>query len=428
MVKKILRKQQDNFLVAYHRFLQEVKIELAQLQKEYSAEVLKKQSDEQMKALKRSLEWFKDECLKLSNDVKNKAKIIENLRFKNEELMTYKKGYETGIKEIKRDMLVLKFINKTKTKLLRKYTLRLKKAKQIYDNTDLRKPIELYLSSNPLLNVSGEHTENLFIRGKIKELASRDKELKTSEYTDFFLDMMKANEKRFQSDLRKVSDSLKQQKAKNKSLWANVQNYRSSLSNLPKLLFNIVKERIKKNEMDRIKGKAATILPRSIRLSRGDSNRSDNKKDSDFDQEDINVEAILGYTEEEKQDLLTSILSNNVVMGALAELLYKNDVFDYKRSRSQYARPDVENKINKSSLSRSRHQKERFITSVNLQNQVNTERLDESSEAIEQEQIDPTVTEKRQKVLRFLLRTKQGYGPVKGRLFKGPNFSFHSNK
>jgi hypothetical protein len=36
--------------------------------------------------------------LKLSNEVKNKAKVIENLKYKNAELVSYKKGYESGIK------------------------------------------------------------------------------------------------------------------------------------------------------------------------------------------------------------------------------------------------------------------------------------------------------------------------------------------
>lgn len=62
MVQTIIKKQQDNFLIAYHRFLQEVKQELAQLQKDYSVEVLRKQNNEQIQALQRSLEWFKDEC------------------------------------------------------------------------------------------------------------------------------------------------------------------------------------------------------------------------------------------------------------------------------------------------------------------------------------------------------------------------------
>lgn len=62
MVDNIIKKQQDNFLIAYHRFLQEVKQELAQLQKDYSVEVLRKQNNEQIQALQRSLEWFKDEC------------------------------------------------------------------------------------------------------------------------------------------------------------------------------------------------------------------------------------------------------------------------------------------------------------------------------------------------------------------------------
>ena len=84
--------------------------------------------------------------LKLSNDSKHKAKIIENLKRKNEELITYKKGYEKSLKEIKKDMLVLKFVNKTKSQLIRKYSNKVRNAQKIFDCTDLREPLGLFLS------------------------------------------------------------------------------------------------------------------------------------------------------------------------------------------------------------------------------------------------------------------------------------------
>jgi hypothetical protein len=58
----IIQKSQDRFLVAYNRFLNEVKQELAQIQKDYDIEVLKKQNSDETLAIHRSLEWFKQEC------------------------------------------------------------------------------------------------------------------------------------------------------------------------------------------------------------------------------------------------------------------------------------------------------------------------------------------------------------------------------
>lgn len=62
IISGIIQKSQDRFLVAYNRFLAEVRQELAQIQREYNSEVLKKQNDAESIALHRSLEWFKQEC------------------------------------------------------------------------------------------------------------------------------------------------------------------------------------------------------------------------------------------------------------------------------------------------------------------------------------------------------------------------------
>lgn len=62
IISGIIQKSQDRFLVAYNRFLAEVRQELNQIQREYNSEVLKKQNDAESIALHRSLEWFKQEC------------------------------------------------------------------------------------------------------------------------------------------------------------------------------------------------------------------------------------------------------------------------------------------------------------------------------------------------------------------------------
>lgn len=64
VISNIIQKSQDRFLVAYRRFLTEVRQELGQIQKEYNIEILRRQNDAENLALHRSLEWFKQECNK----------------------------------------------------------------------------------------------------------------------------------------------------------------------------------------------------------------------------------------------------------------------------------------------------------------------------------------------------------------------------
>jgi hypothetical protein len=83
-------------------------------------------------------------------------------------------------------MLVLKFINKTKTKLLRTYAAREKDIGKFVDCTDLRRPIQEHLSKNPV-SLNGLHTDNLYLKNQLKQLTLSDRPVNCSETVEFFL-------------------------------------------------------------------------------------------------------------------------------------------------------------------------------------------------------------------------------------------------
>ena len=86
--------------------------------------------------------------------MKSKDKTIEKLKSDLDEMNIYKRGYEKGIKETKKDLLILRFVNKTKTSLLRKYAEKLQDANKFVDATDLRPMLKMYLT-----NGIGRHSE-----------------------------------------------------------------------------------------------------------------------------------------------------------------------------------------------------------------------------------------------------------------------------
>ena len=384
--------------------MQEVKQELAQLQKDYSVEVLRKQNNEQIRALQRSLEWFKDECkkfkaminkvgLKLSNDVKNKARIIENLRFKNEELMSYKKGYEVGIKDVKSDMLVLRFINKVKTKLLRKYTKRLKQNGKFIDCTDLRKPIQKFLNRRNI-ELGGPHTENLYLKNQMRTLAYSDQTINTAELIYFFLRIIEQKEAEKIKECKKLKDKVKYYKNKHNLLSRHMEKYRNTMTHLPKLMYKIVLDTMHENQAQSLENEEFNIAgleknykPSAQHPSLENSTEEDRRnplnlplgvqgafrteeleilKDSidrkaraansagirkpaqgsskDLIQSSANrgSEATLGihdkvlrWPEQHRMKVIQNLIRNNVFMAAVAEVISQNDFYSYKRSFSQ---------------------------------------------------------------------------------------------
>jgi hypothetical protein len=80
VIEQIIKKQQDSFISAYSHYLQDVKVQLRTLQEDYSVEVYRTKNDEKITALHKSLDWFKDESLRLTKDIHKRDKVIMDFK------------------------------------------------------------------------------------------------------------------------------------------------------------------------------------------------------------------------------------------------------------------------------------------------------------------------------------------------------------
>ena len=113
------------------------------------------------------------------------------------------------------------------------------------------------------------------------------------------------------------------------------------MSVFPKLIYNIVKEKIHQNELNNLKQFGIHFRSEEEHLEVSNDAKLDLRK-------------LVEMKDHEKYELVGDLLSNNLVLAALADLIYEKDNFDYKRMRGKYATgPSIRQKVNTQKTSNS---------------------------------------------------------------------------
>lgn len=236
----------------------------------------------------------------------------------------YKRGYEKGIKEIKKDLLVLKFVNKTKTNMLRRYTEKMENANKIIDAADLRPQLRLYLQNN-----YGKTTpcpsDGIYLRNQLKSLADQDSLLTTAELCDFFLKVICIRENEKLHDLKKVDDQLKRLQGRHTQLTNTMEKHRNNVNSLPMLINSIIEDYIVQNERDKsqehsinreLSGRSSKS--RDVFLTVGDQ---EERKVEDFFVHDFTTELYSQLGDDQRKELLLRLISNKMLLFHFREYL-----------------------------------------------------------------------------------------------------------
>lgn len=236
----------------------------------------------------------------------------------------YKRGYEKGIKEIKKDLLVLKFVNKTKTNLLRRYTEKMESANKIIDAADLRPQLRLYLQHN-FGKTTQSPSDGIYLRNQLKSLTDQDSLLNTAELCDFFLKVICMRENQKQHDIRKVDDLYKRLQGRHVILTNTMEKHRNNVNSLPMLINSIIEDFIVHNERDKsqehsinreLSGKSNKS--RYIFLTAG---QQDEKRLEDFFVHDFTTELYSQLDDDQRKELLVKLVSNKMLLFHFREYL-----------------------------------------------------------------------------------------------------------
>lgn len=239
-------------------------------------------------------------------------------------MQVYQRGYEKGLKSVKKDLLVLKFVNKTKTNLLRKYTERMENANKIVDAADIRPALKLYLSQN-YGKTTTLPSDGLYLKNQLKYLADQDSLLNTAELCDFFLKVINTRENEKNHELKKTEDNVKRLQGRQTVLTSTMEKYRNNVNSLPVLINSIIEDFIVQNERDKSQEHSInrSLSDRSARskdvfLTAG---KQDDKKLEDFFVHDFTTELYGQLDDDQRKDLLMKLISNKLLLFNFREFL-----------------------------------------------------------------------------------------------------------
>ena len=261
---------------------------------------------------------------------------IDSLKSQLEEMHVYKRGYEKGIKTIKKDLLVLKFVNKTKTNLLRKYTEKLQDANKFIDAADLRPQLSLYLN-NVFGKTSEAPNDSIYLKNQLRLLAEQPNLLNTTELCEFFVKTLRRRDKEHLHELKKKDEVVRQLQTRLGALGRSVEQHRANVSNMPGLINAIMEDFILQTDKEQSQERS---INRGI--SRPTSTQTDVLITANAQRElspeerffvaDFSTEVYGRMEDEQKREFIFTLMNNKAVLFAFREfLLLKLDPHDFSR-------------------------------------------------------------------------------------------------
>jgi len=265
--------------------------------------------------------------MRLSEENKSKLKTISKLKAEIDELKVYGNGYDKGIKEVKKELLVLRFVNNTKTSLLRKYAEKLESSHKYIDAADLRPQLQFYLQKE--FQKSAHYlTENIYLRNQLKFLADQSGILNTAHLCDFFIQKLEIADREKQSQASKQASEMKRTRQKIDSLSTTMQLHRTNHSHIPGVIHALFEEHFSNNEGDKTieidlnnhQNSRPTSTNKEIFLT---SNKMNDLEIQNFFIKDFSVEFYAGLDDVQRKELLQKLFANKKLLFGYREYLLR---------------------------------------------------------------------------------------------------------
>lgn len=269
--------------------------------------------------------------------MKERDKTISKLKLEIDELNVYKNGYEKGVKEIKKDLLVLKFVNKTKTSLLRKYAERLEGANKYIDAADLRPQLKLYIQ-NSYSRTSESPSDAIYLRNQLKMICEQESLVNTADLCDFFVQVLVQRDREKANEIKRRDELIKKLHSKQTDLTNNLEKHRTNVSNLPALINSIMEDYL--IQLDRDKSQEQSINRTNGGTSRGESSTNKGRKkrgteeqtlitahmQEDVDEmkwfvNDFTTELYGQLDDDQRKEMIQKLISNKLLIFSFREFL-----------------------------------------------------------------------------------------------------------
>ncbi|CAD8180004.1 unnamed protein product [Paramecium octaurelia] len=333
-VDKIIKSQEDDFMIAYKEQMAEIQKELKAMKRKIDEETLRQNSDEKKRILEEERDYFREEALRLDKLCQEQIRTIEELKFKLKITQEEKQYYECFVIDSKKENKALKQellqLYKQKSEEQR-IGQRVSSVGDINQKTVIKKNIDYRTFTQEgtqftaIKDEQGEISKREFSSnksGQKTQLSSKIQDYGSSQHDIFRREMSSQQRSRYNQDIQQIQDTTKQEQ---------IQELRSQLQKEKQinqlLKAELSKYNCQKGELEQILIDCVNEMKKEVQNRQSQQKQFFQHRPTSYSQPNIEGEKQYSqFTHTDKIQLLKRFISSDEFLNQLYQITFNNQM------------------------------------------------------------------------------------------------------
>ncbi|CAD8086027.1 unnamed protein product [Paramecium sonneborni] len=332
-VDKIIKSQEDDFMIAYKEQMTEVQKELKAMKRKIDEEALRQKADEKKRILEEERDYFREEALRLDKLCQEQLRTIEELKFKLKITLEEKQYYEGFVIDSKKENKALKYellyLYKQKSEE-QKFGQRVGSVGNINPRTIMKKNTDYrpFTQEGTIMTATkddlGEGSKREFSsikQGQKTQLSSKIQDYGSSQHDFFKRDLSSQQQSRYNQDIQQIEETTKKEL---------IQELKSQLQKekqiIQQLKVELSKQNCQKGELEQILLDCVNQMKKEVHYRQSQQKQLLNHRLSDSQP---NLEGEMNFsqfTHTDKIQLLRRYISSEEFLDQLYQITFNNQM------------------------------------------------------------------------------------------------------
>ncbi|CAD8175105.1 unnamed protein product [Paramecium pentaurelia] len=333
-VDKIIKSQEDDFMIAYKEQMAEIQKELKAMKRKIDEEALRQKADEKKRILEEERDYFREEALRLDKLCQEQSRTLEEIKFKLKITQEEKQYYEGFVIDSKKENKALKYellqLYKQKSED-QKIGQRVGSVGNINQRTVIKNNIDYrsftqdgtLMTANKDEQVEGSKRDFSSIKqGQKTQLSTKIQDYGSSQHDFFRRDLSSQKRSRYNQDSQQIQDNTKQEL---------IQELRSQLQKerqiIQLLKVELSKQNCQRGELEQILLDCVNEMKKEVLNRQTQQKQFVNHRSTSYSQ--TNIEGIINYsqfTHTDKIQLLKRFISSDEFLHQLYQITFNNQI------------------------------------------------------------------------------------------------------
>ncbi|CAD8177275.1 unnamed protein product [Paramecium pentaurelia] len=332
-VDKIIKSQEDDFMIAYKEQMTEIQKELKAMKRKIDEEALRQKADEKKRILEEERDYFREEALRLDKLCQEQLRTIEELKFKLKITLEEKQYYEGFVIDSKKENKALKYellyLYKQKSEE-QKSGQRVGSVGNINQRTVIKKNIDYRPFTQEGTQISatkdelGEGSKRDFSsvkQGYKTQLSSKVQDQASTQHEFFRRELSSHQQSRYNQDIQQIEETTKKEQ---------IQELKSQLQKekqiTQQLKVELSKQNCQKGELEQILLECVNEMKKEVHYRQNQQRQLLNHRFSDSQ---INFDGEMNFsqfTHTDKIQLLKRYIGSEEFLDQLYQITFNNQM------------------------------------------------------------------------------------------------------